>query len=305
MFRILEARDVGLNIRQIVIQAPRIAHKQRPGQFVIVRLQDQGERIPLSIHSSNPEAGTITLIVQAIGKTTRLLNSLEAGDSILDLVGPLGNPSEIKKYGTVAIVCGGLNIASALPTAVALKDAGNHVIFIEGVRSRDFVAFEDGMRKASDEAYILTEDGSYGERGLVTDKLSELIAAGRKIDFVYAVGPVAMMHAVAGITTTHNIQTTVSLKTIMLDGAGMCGSCRVLVNNENKFACVDGPEFDASQVNFDILLQRSAQYRDKESETQAQFEEHKAEHLTLLRAELAEHAREELSHAEAELNHAR
>jgi len=304
MFKILEASDVGFNVRQFVIQAPRIARKQRPGQFVIVRLHDQGERIPLAIHCSDPAAGTITLIVQAIGRTTALLNCLEAGDSILDLVGPLGNASEIKNYGTTVIVSDGLDTATALPTAQALKDAGNHVIFLEGAASREFAVFDGEMRKASDEAHILTEDGSYGEKGVVTGKLSELIAGERKINFVFAVGPVAMMHDVSKITASHGIKTTVSLKAIMLDGAGMCGSCRVLVNNENKFACVDGPEFDASAVNFDTLLQRATQYHDKDCESLHQFEAHKAEQLAQLRAELAEHEREESSHAATELNHA-
>lgn len=304
MFKILEARDVGFNVRQFVIQAPRIARKQRPGQFVIVRLHDQGERVPLAIHGSDPGAGTITLIVQAMDKTTSLLNCLEAGDLILDLVGPLGNASEIKNYGTAVIVSDGLDTATALPTALALKEAGNHVIFVEGAKSRDFVAFEGEMARASDEFYILTEDGTNGERGTVTSKLSELIGSGRKIDFVFAVGPVAMLHAIANITAQQGIKTTVSLKTIMLDGAGMCGSCRVMVKNENKFACVDGPEFDASEVNFDLLLQRTAQYHDKDCESLQQFEAHRAEQLAELRAELAEHAREESSHAVAEMNHA-
>ncbi len=233
MFRIVEARDVGFSVRQFVIEAPRIARKQRPGQFVILRLHDQGERIPLAIHSSDPAAGTITLVVQAVGKTTSLLNCLEAGDSILDMVGPLGQPSEIKNYGTAVIVAGGLDTATALPTALALKDAGNHVIFIEGAGTREFVAFEEQMRKTCSEAYVLTEDGSYGEQGLVTNKLLELIADGRKLDFVFAVGPVSMMQAVAAITASNGIKTTVSLKAIMLDGSGMCGGCRVLVNNEN------------------------------------------------------------------------
>jgi ferredoxin--NADP+ reductase len=200
MFRIVEARTVGLNIRQITVEAPRTARKQRPGQFVIVRVHENGERIPLTIKSADPTAGTITIVVQAIGKTTSLLNSLETGDSILDVVGPLGHPSEIKNYGAAAIIAGSVGTAMALPTAKALKDAGNEVIFIEGARSREMVIFEDEVREASHEAYILTDDGTCGEKGLVTTKLEALLTSGRTLDFVLAVGPVPMMRAVARVT---------------------------------------------------------------------------------------------------------
>ena len=287
MFRIVEARDVGFKIRQFTIEAPRIARKQRPGQFVIVRLRERGERIPLTIKGSDPAAGTVTLAVQAVGKTTSLLNCLETGDCILDIVGPLGHPSEIERYGTVAIVAGSVGTAMALPTAKALKDADNHVIFIEGARSREMVVFEDEVRAASSEAYIMTDDGSYGEPGLVTKKLSELLQAGRKIDFVLAVGPVPMMRAVAQLTTPLGIKTMVSLNSIMVDGTGMCGGCRVLVGDQSKFACVDGPEFDAAEVDFDVLMQRNAMYRDKECQSLIQFEANKARELAQLRAELA------------------
>ena len=292
MFKIVEARNAGLNIRQFTIEAPRIAHKQRPGQFVILRVQERGERIPLTIKSADPAAGTITIAVQAVGKTTSLLNCLEAGDSILDVVGPLGRPSEIKDYGTAVILAGSVGTAMALPTAKALKDAGNHVIFIEGARSREMVVFEDEVRAASHEAYILTDDGSYGEPGLVTKKLGELIAAGRKLDFVLAVGPVPMMRAVARMTAPLGIKTMVSLNSIMVDGTGMCGGCRVLLGNQSKFACVDGPEFDASLVNFEVLMQRNAMYRGQECQSLKAFEEHKQEELAALRAALATKERE-------------
>ena len=289
MFKIVDARDVGLKIRQFVIEAPRIAHKQRPGQFVIVRLHDKGERIPLTIKSSDPQAGTITLVVQAVGKTTSLMNCLEAGDAILDVAGPLGRPSEIENYGTAVVLAGSVGTAMALPTAKALKQAGNHVIFIEGARSADMVIFEDEVRQASNEAFIMTDDGTYGERGLVTAKLSELIAAGRRINFVLAVGPVPMMRAVARVTAPLGIKTMVSLNSIMVDGTGMCGGCRVLLGGKSKFACVDGPEFDASQVDFDVLMQRNAMYRTKECASLAEFEAHKDEQLAELREELVEH----------------
>jgi ferredoxin--NADP+ reductase len=287
MYRIMEAKSVGQNIKQFVIDAPRVARKQEPGQFVILRLHEHGERIPLTIKGSDPEAGTVTICVQGIGKTTQLLNCMEAGDSILDIVGPLGHPSEIKKYGTAAIFAGSVGTAMALPTALALKRAGNYAIFVEGARTREMVVFEDEVREASDEAYFMTDDGSYGEQGLVTKKLNDLLDAGRAIDFVLAVGPVPMMRAVAQLTGPRGIKTMVSLNSIMVDGTGMCGGCRVLLGNTSKFACVDGPEFDASLVNFEVLMQRNAMYREKECQSLKLFEEHKAEELAHIRAELA------------------
>ena len=287
MYKILDARSVGLNIKQFVIEAPRIARKHQPGQFVILRLHDKGERIPLTIKASDPKAGTVTIVVQAIGKTTSLLNCLETGDSILDIVGPLGKPSEIENYGTAVILAGSVGTAMALPTAYALKQAGNHVVFIEGSRNKEMVVFEDEVRSSSSETYVMTDDGSYGEQGLVTKKLDELIAAGRKIDFVLAVGPVPMMRAVAQITAPLGIKTMVSLNSIMVDGTGMCGGCRVLLGKTSKFACVDGPEFDASMVNFEVLMQRNAMYREKECASLKQFQEHQEEQVAELREELA------------------
>lgn len=287
MFKILEASTAGLNIRQFVIEAPRVARKHKPGQFIILRLHNKGERIPFTIKSSDAEAGTITIAVQAVGKSTSLMNCLEAGDAILDVVGPLGHPSEIENYGTVVIVAGSVGTAMALPTAVALKQAGNHVIFIEGARAKEMVVFEDEVRSASNEAYMMTDDGSYGEQGLVTKKLEELIAAGRKIDFILAVGSVPMMRAVARITTPLGIKTMVSLNSIMVDGTGMCGGCRVLLGDKSKFACVDGPEFDASMVNFEVLLQRNSMYREKECMALKNFEQNKDKEVAELREDLA------------------
>jgi len=287
MYKIVEARNVGFKIKQFVIEAPRVAQKQQPGQFVILRLHENGERIPLTIKASDPAAGTITIVAQSVGKTTSLLNLLESGDYILDLVGPLGRPSEIAEFGTVAILAGSVGTAMALPTANALKQAGNHVVFIEGARNTEMVVFEDEVRQFSSETYIMTDDGSYGEQGLVTKKLNDLIAAGRKIDYVLAVGPVLMMRAVAQMTAPLGIRTKVSLNSIMVDGTGMCGGCRVLVGNGTKFACVDGPEFDASMVNFEVLMQRNAMYRDKECQSLKRFEENKDEELAQLRAQFA------------------
>jgi ferredoxin--NADP+ reductase len=293
MYKIVEARSVGFKIKQFVIEAPRIARKQQPGQFIILRLHDAGERIPLTIKSSDPKAGTVTIVVQSIGKTTSLLNLLETGDYILDIVGPLGHPSELEKFGTVAILAGSVGTAMALPTAHALKALGNEVVFIEGARNTEMVIFEDEVRQASTEAYIMTDDGTYGEKGLVTKKLTELLDAGRKIDFVLAVGPVPMMRAVAQMTKPLGIKTMVSLNSIMVDGTGMCGGCRVLMGEQSKFACVDGPEFDASIVNFEVLMQRNAMYREKEVESLQRFEENKEKELAQVRAQ---YAKQEAAH---------
>src|ERR1022692_4250547 len=289
MYKIVEARTVGLNIKQFVIEAPRIARKQQPGQFLILRLHEKGERIPLTIKSSDPAAGTVTIVVQAIGKTTTLLNCLETGDSILDVVGPLGHPSEIQKYGTVVILAGSVGTAMALPTANALKQAGNHVIFIEGARSAEMVVFEDEVRQASNETYVMTDDGSYGEQGLVTMKLNGLIDAERRIDFVLAVGPVPMMRAVARITEPLGIKTMVSLNSIMVDGTGMCGGCRVLLGDSSQFACVDGPEFDAAQVNFEVLMQRNNMYREQEKQSIERLQADPEGELQKLRENLRHH----------------
>ena len=287
MYKIVEARSVGFKIKQFVIEAPRIARKQKPGQFIILRLHENGERIPLTIKCSDPVAGTVTIVVQSIGKTTSLLNCLETGDHILDIVGPLGHPSEIENFGTAVILAGSVGTAMALPTSNALKAAGNHVVFIEGARNTEMVVFEDEVRAASNETYIMTDDGSYGEQGLVTKKLNELLADGRKIDFVLAVGPVPMMRAVSQVTKPLGIKTMVSLNSIMVDGTGMCGGCRVLMGDQSKFACVDGPEFDASKVNFEVLMQRNTMYREKECESLKRFEENKEAELAQVRAQFA------------------
>ena len=263
MFEIVEARPLARGIKLFVIKAPRIAKKQKPGQFVIVRLDDCGERVPLTIADADPQAGTVTIVVQAIGKTTMLLSMLETGDAILDVVGPLGKPSEIENFGTTVVVSGSVGTAMAYPTARELKRAGNKVISIVGARSKDLLVLEDEVRAVSDETFVVTDDGSYGDKGLVTDKLKELVAAG-KVDYVLAVGPVPMMRAVANLTAPNKIKTMVSLNSIMVDGTGMCGGCRVLVNNSSQFACVDGPEFDATQVNFEVLMQRNNMYREQE-----------------------------------------
>ena len=283
MFRILSAEFLAPGIKRFAIEAPRIARKQKPGQFVILRLYEQGERIPLTIESSDSKRGTINIVVQSIGKTTHLLNSLNAGDTILDVVGPFGKPSEIENFGTVVVMGGGVGTAMAYPTATALKKAGNCVISIIGARDKDLVIFEKEMRAVSDVLMITTDDGSYADKGFVTDKLRLLINSGTHIDLVLAIGPILMMKAVADVTRSKGIRTIVSLNPIMIDGTGMCGGCRVLVNSKSKFACVDGPEFDAHLVNFDVLIQRNSMYRDAEQKSMSEFQCHLEAHVEACR----------------------
>lgn len=276
MFRIVEAALLGPNVKQFEIAAPRIARKQKPGQFVIVRVNEHGERIPLTIKTSDPRRGTITLVVQAVGRTTAMMNELGAGDSLLDVVGPLGKPSEIESYGHCVVIGGGVGTAIALPVARALHDAGNRVTAILGARTKELLLLEREVREASDALFVMTDDGSYGGQGLVTHKLLELLDDG-PVDYVLAIGPVPMMRAVAEATRPLGIRTVVSLNSIMVDGTGMCGGCRVLVGHTSKFACVDGPEFDAHEVDFQVLMQRNAMYREQEQRAMARFrEEHHA-----------------------------
>ena len=277
MFKILHAQFIAPGIKRFTIEAPRIARKHRPGQFVILRIYDKGERIPLTIERADPAKGTVNIVVQSIGKTTNLLNSLETGDSILDIVGPLGKPSEIEKFGTVVVMGGGVGTAMAYPTAAALRNAGNRVITIIGGRSRDLVILENEMRQVSDSVFVTTDDGSYGEKGLVTDKLRQIVENGSKVDLVLAVGPIPMMRAVADMTRKYSIRTIVSLNPIMIDGTGMCGGCRVLIDGKSEFACVDGPEFDAHRIDFAVLVQRNAMYRDAERRSMEDYRRELAE----------------------------
>lgn len=268
-FQITEARFLAPDVKLIRVLAPRIAKKQKPGQFVIVRTDETGERIPLTIAESDPQAGTVTIIVQGVGKTTKQLNSLEAGQSVADMVGPLGKPSEVEKFGACVVIGGGVGTAIAYPTAKALKQAGNKVIVIIGGRNRQLVILEDEIRAFADEVIVTTDDGSHGEKGLVIDPLKRLVG---RINYVLAIGPIPMMRAVANVTREHNIKTVVSLNPIMVDGTGMCGGCRVSVAGKNQFACVDGPEFDAHQVDFDTLTKRNAMYRDMERQAHEQHQ---------------------------------
>jgi len=246
------------------VEAPHIARKRRPGQFVIVRLREGGERIPLTIADADVERGVIALIVQGVGKTTRELNALEPGEAILDVVGPLGQPTRIEPGRSVCAIGGGIGTAVAYPIARGVKAAGGSVTAIVGGRSRALVILEDEMRAVADRLVVTTDDGSYGMKGLVTDALRALLDEGLWFDEVLAIGPLPMMRAVCALTRPLGLKTTVSLNPIMVDGTGMCGGCRVTVGGRPKFVCVDGPEFDGHQVDFDELAARLAAYRDQE-----------------------------------------
>jgi ferredoxin--NADP+ reductase len=248
------------SVYEFEVEAPEIAAKALPGQFILLRAAEEGERIPLTIADPNKEKGTIDLIFQVVGKTTALLKRLEAGDEILDLVGPLGNPSHIEKVGTVVCVGGGTGIAVLYPTAKAFKEAGNRVISVVGARSKDLLILEEKMKSISDEVVVCTDDGSYGIRGLVTDGLKKVMEKHKDIQLAVSIGPVIMMKAVSEFTKPFNIKTVVSLNPIMVDGTGMCGGCRVTVGGVTKFCCCDGPEFDGHQVDFDELMKRQRAY---------------------------------------------
>ena len=260
MYVIKEKSFLASNVARFVIEAPFIAPKRKPGNFIILRVNPKGERIPITLVDSNPDNGTITIIVQGIGKTTKELLTKNVGDALPDVVGPLGNPTPILEKKTVVCIGGGVGTAIAYPTAKALKEAGNYVISIIGGRSKEFVILEDEMRATSDECYPTTDDGSYGFHGFVTQKLHQLIDEGKKIDFVLAIGPIPMMEAVAKVTKPYNIKTVVSLNPIMVDGTGMCGGCRAIVGGKTQFVCVDGPEFDAHEVDFKVLTNRNKMY---------------------------------------------
>jgi len=277
MHKIFSASFIAPNIKRFTIEAPKIALKRKAGQFVIIRIKDNGERIPLTIADSDSVKGTIDIIVQGIGKTTKELNILQSGDYIPDVVGPLGKPSHIENFsrsdgipGTAVSIGGGVGTAISYPTAVALKQAGNHTISIIGGRTKEFIILEDEMKKVCDEVFITTDDGSYGKHGFVTDQLKDLIGK-RKIDFVLAIGPIPMMKAVADVTRDQGIKTVVSLNPIMVDGTGMCGGCRAIVDNKTVFVCVDGPEFDAHKVDFKTLMTRNQSYL---MEEKVSIEEH-------------------------------
>jgi NAD(P)H-flavin reductase len=264
MYPIVYKQDLAPTISKFVIKAPFIAPRRKAGNFVIVRVEEHGERIPLTIVEGSAADGTITLIVQAVGKTTKLLCSKKAGDHLIDVVGPLGNPTPIEYHGAVACVGGGVGTAELYPIARALKAAGNRVYAVIGARSKDLVILENEMTDVSNGIAVTTDDGSYGRKGLVTDALNDLLDARLGIKAVFAIGPLIMMKAVTQLSGTYGVKTYVSLNTIMVDGTGMCGGCRVTVGGEMKFACVDGPEFEADKVDFDELIMRNRTYSDLE-----------------------------------------
>jgi len=271
-YQILEKYEMVPTVHLIKIHAPDVAKAAKPGQFIILRIDETGERIPLTIADYDVNEGSVTIIFQEMGKTTKQLAKLDAGGEIEDFVGPLGKPSEIGKLGTVVLVGGGVGVAPVYPQAKAYHEAGNNVISIIGARSADLLILEDEMRNASDELYITTDDGTKGHHGFVTDIVKQLLDSSEKIDRIVAIGPPVMMRAVAGVTEPYNVETIVSLNPIMIDGTGMCGGCRVSVGGETKFACVDGPEFDARLVDFNLLMSRLGLYRSEETEALEKFE---------------------------------
>ena len=265
MYPIVEKKILSKNVKLLKIKAPLVAKKALPGQFIILRIDEKGERIPLTIADSDQKKGTVTIIFLEVGKTTKQLGSLSVGDSVENFAGPLGMPSEVKKYGTVVCVGGGVGIAPLYPIVKALKDSGNHVISILGAKTKDLLLLEKEIEAFSDEFYITTDDGSKGHKGFVSDILQDTIK-NQKIDMVMAIGPIIMMKVVSNLTKKYDIKTLVSLNPIMVDGTGMCGGCRVSINGETKFACVDGPEFDGHKVDYDNLMLRNRRFIHAESE---------------------------------------
>jgi len=264
-YTIVNKKNISSVISEFEVYAPLIAAKAKAGQFIILRGSATGERVPVTIVDWNAQKGTITIIVQAIGKSTASFNSLNTGDKFLNVAGPLGMPIEIRNYGTVAVVGGGVGIAEVYPIAKALKEAGNKVISILGARTKDLLILEDQMKGISDQTVVATDDGSYGQKGLVTDALKNLVEGGEKIDAGFIIGPIPMMKFTARLMVTLGIKPFASLNPIMLDGTGMCGCCRVVVNGETKFACVDGPMFEASNIDFDNLIKRTSEYKTEET----------------------------------------
>jgi ferredoxin--NADP+ reductase len=258
--RVVEKKVLNPVTKKITIYAPDIAAKAHPGQFVIFKIRSDSERIPLTLSSWDKEKGTISHIFQEVGYSTIEMGALHVDDKVMHVAGPLGNPSDIKNFGTAVVVCGGLGTAVAYPVAKALKEAGNKVISIMGARTADLFILEDEMKAVSDEVYFTSDDGTKGQKGLVSDILKSLLAKDTKVDIVFAIGPPIMMMVIADLTRPFGIKTIANLNPIMVDGMGMCGACRVTIDGKTQFACVDGPEFDAHKVNFKELMQRLKSY---------------------------------------------
>ena len=273
MAKIVRKEELNSSVTLLEVEAPKIAHKALPGQFIILRIDEDGERIPLTIGDYDREKGTITIIFQKVGLTTMLLGDLNVGDDIRDFVGPLGVPTHIEEgVKRVCVVGGGVGCAIAYPQAKYLHQAGYEVDVIAGFRSKDIVILEEEFKAACTNFYLTTDDGTYGEKGFVTDKLKALIEAGNQYDLVIAIGPVPMMKFVCKTTEPYGLKTLVSLNPIMVDGTGMCGGCRVTVGGKVKFACVDGPDFDGHQVDFDELMNRNSIYREQEAAAKEQHD---------------------------------
>ena len=275
MYKILSAEELSAGVKSFIVEAPMVARKCQSGQFIILRIDEAGERIPLTIADYDREKGTIQIIFQEVGETTKQLGTLKAGEALLDVAGPLGKATDIEKFGTVVCVGGGIGVAPIYPIARAFKQAGNRVVTIMGARTKDLLIMEKELRSVSDVLHITTDDGSIGRKGLVVDPLKDMIAAGEKIDRVMAIGPMVMMRGVAEVTRPHAIPTLVSLNPIMVDGTGMCGGCRCSVGGETKFACVDGPEFDGHAVDFNGLMSRARMYKAQESQCRGDGSCHK------------------------------
>ncbi len=272
MFPILETREIAKNVHLQRILAPRIARKRKAGQFLVLRRGENGERIPLTIVDSDAAEGSVTIIFQAVGKSTTEFSRLPSGDSYTDVVGPLGKATHIEKFGTVVGIGGGIGAAPLLPIATSIKEAGNRLLSIVGARTEELLILEKEMRAISDEIVVTTDDGSYAKKGFVTTALQEMIDRGERIDLCIAIGPVPMMRAVAEVTRPHRIHTVVSLNPIMVDATGMCGACRVTVGGTTKFVCVDGPEFDGHLVDFKELVMRNRAYLKEEKAAMDRFE---------------------------------
>ena len=264
MYKILEKTALNPSMTKMVVEAPLIAKKAKPGQFIIFRVDEYGERVPLTIADTDKERGSVTIIYQKVGASTMLLDTLEEGESILDFVGPLGVPTELEGYRKVAVIGGGAGCAIAYPQAKALFNMGVSVDVIAGFRNTELIILEDEMKAVSDNLYLMTDDGSNGNKGFVTTALEENIKNGAGYDLVIAIGPVPMMKAVCNLTKPYGINTIVSMNPIMIDGTGMCGGCRLTVGGKTKFACVDGPDFDGHEVDFDELMKRNVMYRNSE-----------------------------------------
>ena len=265
MNKIISKENFSANVVKFIVEAPLIAKARRAGHFVMVRVGEKGERIPLTIADADVERGTITLVIQRTGVSSTKICALEAGDYITDMVGPLGKATHIENFGTVVCACGGVGTAPMMPIVAALKKAGNKVITVLAARTKELVILEEQMRENSDEVIVMTDDGSYGTKGLVTNRV-EMVINREKVDLCVTIGPAIMMKFVSELTRKYNVPTVASLNTIMVDGTGMCGACRVTIGGKTKFVCVDGPEFDAHQVDFDEMLMRLGGYREQEKE---------------------------------------